>query len=128
MKTTSNNSEKTVSRYTSEKEKLLAINSLKLSGRAGKVTTGKNAGVYNVVNNNSGTSILTRFIFNLSAKKGDKSVTADIFGSKLSETLKKPEILKTIPFPPNYANLKTVSNRLLSEIRNGFILSFKLAE
>jgi hypothetical protein len=117
------------SRYENEKTRLISVNELKESGRAGKVSTAKNSGKYVIrCNDNEGTSLLTRAVFALARKGKETSISSQAFSDKLTEVTKTPKILSSIKFPANYANLKTVTNRLLSEIRNGFILSVSLPE
>jgi hypothetical protein len=110
--------------YNNKKELLKAKLSAKISGSALKVTTTTGNGIYPITEKKNGTSIFTRSIFALLKGKPESTIPSEKFLKGIESTLKDSETLKRIKFPKGYKNLKTVSSRLIKEIKRGYIVGF----
>ena len=114
--------------YANEKAVLGAVLRAKISGAAEKVSTVSNKGNYEIRIAEEGTSIFTRAVFSIAAKKGEKKISAESFLSAATAYLKNPETIGKTAFPKGYKNLKRVSSLLFSRIKDGTILNFVLPE
>ena len=127
---------KEISKAVNEYRKELFIKSAKLSGRAIKVITAENNGIYPVLSTLTGTGIVTRILLSVALKSVKKSITDKVSASEIvsaynaleennfSSSIGKlyNEEIKRTGKP--YGNYKTLKNRLISEINSGSILGF----
>jgi hypothetical protein len=109
------------------------LNYAEKSGIAVKVSTVKNSGIYPVTFASNGTGIVTSFIYTLATKENGEKVKPDSFIASLNaiekENFSSP-IGKKLSgiLPKDYANYKTLRNRLLGDIKRGAILGFVAKE
>jgi len=114
--------------YANEKARLSALLNSRISGAAEKVSTVAGKGNYVLRVADEGTSVFTRAVFSLAAKKGENKISGDRFLSTATEYLKNPESVKKTIYPTGYNNLKRVSSLLFKKIKEGVILNFVLPE
>jgi hypothetical protein len=114
----------------------IALKRARVSGIALKASTARSGGIYEVKSNNNGTSTVLNGIFKAYFPK-KKEVNASLFGEVLTSLFTGKEKEKDAIVEKGisgyekttgrkYKNFPTLRSRLISEIKRGNILSFKL--